>query len=69
MISGKSLKEEHVWEYSWKNRATSRARAVRDREGLRGGPGRWPRVGSHRALRAVRRGVCVCVCECMCLHV
>ena len=39
MISGKSLKEEHVWEYSWKNRATSRARAVRDREGLGGGSG------------------------------
>ena len=62
MISGKSLKEERVWEYSWKNRVTSRARAVREREGLGGGPGRWLWVNSHRALRAVRRGMWVCVC-------
>ena len=67
--NGKSLKEERVWEYFWKNRATSRARTVRVREGSGGGPGRWLWVGSHRALGAVRRGVCVCVCVCVCVSV
>ena len=37
---------------------------VREREGVGGGPGMWPGIGSHRALGAVMRGcVCVCVCE------
>ena len=70
MISGKSLKEEHVWEYSWKNRDSSRPRAVRGREGGGGGLGSWLQVGSHGALGAVRRGMrvcaCVSVCVCMC---
>lgn len=61
MISGKSLKEERVWEYSWKNRASSRPRAVRGREGGGGGLGSWLQVGSHGAVGAVRRDMCVCV--------